>query len=147
MCACGVAAGSLTRFCPTPQGLSKLTADPDPAVREQVCMSLVSLTDDRLDMLMPHIDAIISFMLHSCEVRHCSVCACVGQWCLMLTMCWHLCLLQQKDTHAVKKAACEFWASFIQGAHRDHLKVLVPYFPKCVPTCVAGVPRSWCDLT
>lgn len=61
---------------PPSQGLSKLTADPDPAVREQVCMSLVSLTDDRLDMLMPHIDAIISFMLHSCEVRHCSVCVC-----------------------------------------------------------------------
>ena len=46
-------------------GLSALTTDADAGVRALVCNSLVALTAERMDLLMPHIAPILAFFLHS----------------------------------------------------------------------------------
>ena len=46
-------------------GLSAMTTDTDPQVRKLVCNSIVAMTEERLDLLMPHIVHILAFMKHS----------------------------------------------------------------------------------
>ena len=74
-------------------GLSALTSDPSPAVRQRVCRSLVTLLEMRTEYLQPHLAAVAPFLLASSSST-----AHAGQ--------------QQQQHYDVALEACEFWLTF-----------------------------------
>mmetsp|Transcript_1835 Transcript_1835/g.3087 ORF Transcript_1835/g.3087 Transcript_1835/m.3087 type:complete len:926 (+) Transcript_1835:171-2948(+) len=86
------------------RGLSVLTQDPDSHVKKEVCLGLTFLLSLRSDVVQPHLEAIILFMLE-----------CIGH-----------------ENDLVALEACEFFSELCEdprvaeNALRPHLELLIP---------------------
>ncbi|RKP06775.1 Transportin-PC [Thamnocephalis sphaerospora] len=96
--------------------LFTLATDQHADVRKHVCHALVMLLEVRPDVLLPHINNIVEYMLHS----------------------------TQEEDEAVALEACEFWLTFAeQDQMRDHL---LPYLPRIVPILLRGMVYNEMDI-
>lgn len=88
----------------------QLTADPDIDVKRIVCQSLVQLVDTRPDMLAPHMDGLVNYILSQ---------------------------QQQFDLPELALDAAEFWLSV---GEQDELRDLMgPYLSKVIPVLLTSM--------
>lgn len=87
-----------------------LTADPDIDVKRIICQSLVQLVETRPDMLAPHMDGLVNYILSQ---------------------------QQQFDLPELALDAAEFWLSV---GEQDELRDLMgPYLPKVIPVLLTSM--------
>jgi transportin-1 len=87
-----------------------LTADPNIDVKRIICQSLVQLVETRPDMLAPHIDGLVNYILSQ---------------------------QQQFDLPELALDAAEFWLSV---GEQDELRDLMgPYLPKVIPVLLTSM--------
>eukprot|EP00741_Cyanophora_paradoxa_P008025 tig00001239_g7764.t1 len=99
------------------QGLFSLATDASAEVRKRVCMALVMLLEVRLDVLLPHIQNVIEYILHA---------------------------TQDADEY-VALEACEFWSAFAET--KVSHDILRPYMPRLIPVLLKGMVYSEIDAT
>ena len=98
------------------QCLYNRATDPSPEVRRHVCQALVMLLDIAPAQLMPQINSIIEYMLHS----------------------------TQDEDENVALEACEFWFGFAE--HPSAREILQPYLPRLIPVLLNGMVYSEMEL-
>ena len=87
-----------------------LTADPDIEVKRTICQSLVQLVETRPDMLAPHMDGLVGYILSQ---------------------------QQQFDLPDLALDASEFWLSV---GEQDDLRALMgPYLPRIIPVLLTSM--------
>jgi len=95
------------------QGLSALAQDPCAGVRKGVCQAIVMLLDVHVEALMPHMPALIEFMLRATE----------------------------DADHEVAIEAAEFWPSYCESHYPIH-ETLLPYLPRILPVLLKNLVFS-----
>ncbi|KAJ9612951.1 hypothetical protein H2200_002892 [Cladophialophora chaetospira] len=92
------------------QTIFQLASDPDVQVRRIVCQSLVQLVDSRPDMLVPHLEGLVSYILAQ---------------------------QQSADNPELALDAAEFWLSV---GEQDQLRdQMGPYLERIIPVLLAGM--------
>jgi transportin-1 len=99
------------------QGLFHLTSDANGGVRKRVCQGINQLIEVNFDTVLPHINGVIEFMLHS---------------------------MQSDTDNAVVLGALEFWqyiaeAGSSQESRQAALAAIQPYLPRLVPALLEGM--------
>ena len=97
--------------------LSSLTQDPNRDVRKAVCTGIARLTAARIDVVMPHIDSVVDFML--------------------LTM--------KDPDEVIKLEACEFWSELAYYPMVAQ-SCLLPKFPQLIPLLLESMVYSESEL-
>ena len=97
--------------------LFKHASDESSEVRKSVCQALVQLLASRPDVLGPHMDNVVAFMLFS---------------------------TQDKEDEEVALEACEFWLTFAEDP--ELINQLRPYLPKVIPVLLESMVYSAEDI-
>ncbi len=99
------------------QTIFQLATDPDVQVRRIVCQSLVQLVDSKPEMLVPHLEGLVSYILAQ----------------------------QSADSPELALDAAEFWLSV--GEQPEIRDQMGPYLERIIPVLLAGMVYGEEDVT